>query len=283
MFRRLAVLPLVFSLLAIRMSAQGLDTQATKDDWEEINFEYNSSVLVDGFPSLLRLAELLKAHPGYKVQVEGHTDRLGGNGYNDKLGMARANSVRDFLVKYGASANQIQVSTRGKLDPKYAGQKGTYARTDEARWMNRRVGLTVTDEQGRTVGAGGAGDAIRAIEPPKPQAGLTDCCNEVLHRLDKLDEIEQLLKNLADQNAALQKQLAELKGDQDRLRQNQQNLESQVSNLPKPPTTSDVASAVTTEIEKKKDPRFELLGMNVGANQEGDITFTGKGRYFAPF
>src|SRR5579864_4046736 len=283
MLRRLAVLPLVFSLLAIRMSAQGLDTRATKDDWEEINFEYNSSVLVDGFPSLLRLSELLKAHPGYKVQVEGHTDRLGSNGYNDKLGLARANTVRDFLLKYGASANQIQVSTRGKLDPKYAGQKGTYARTDEARWMNRRVGLTVTDEQGRTVGAGGAGDAIRAIEPPKPQAGLNDCCNEVLHRLDKLDEIEQLLKNLADQNAALQKQLAELKGDQDRLRQNQQNLESQVTNLPKPPTTSDVASAVTTEIEKKKDPRFELLGMNVGADQSGDITFTGKGRYFAPF
>jgi len=43
-----------------------------------------------------------------------------------------------------------------------------------------------------------------------PQAGLNDCCNEVLHRLDKLDEIEQLLKNLADQNAALQKQLADL-------------------------------------------------------------------------
>jgi hypothetical protein len=283
MLRKLAVLPLVLSLLAIRMSAQGLDTRATKDDWEEINFEYNSSVLVDGFPSLLRLAELLKDHAGYKVQVEGHTDRLGSNGYNDKLGLARANAVRDFLVKYGASANQIQVSTRGKLDPKYAGQKGTYARTDEARWMNRRVGLTVTDEQGRTVGAGGAGDAIRAIEPPKPQAGLNDCCNEVLHRLDKLDENEQLLKNLADQNAALQKQLAELKGDQDRLRQNQQNLESQVSNLPKPPTTGDVANAVSAELEKKKDPRFELLGMNIGANQEGDITFTGKGRYFAPF
>jgi outer membrane protein OmpA-like peptidoglycan-associated protein len=82
MLRRLAVLPLVLSLLAIWMSAQGLDTRATKDDWEEINFEYNSSVLVDGFPSLLRLAELLKDHAGYKVQVEGHTDRLGGNGYN---------------------------------------------------------------------------------------------------------------------------------------------------------------------------------------------------------
>lgn len=281
MLRKLAVLPLVLSLLAIRMSAQGLDTRATKDDWEEINFEYNSSVLVDGFPSLLRLGELLRDHAGYKVQVEGHTDRLGSNGYNDKLGMARANAVRDFLVKYGARANQIQVSTRGKLDPKYAGQKAAYARTDEARWMNRRVGLTVTDEQGRTVGAGGAGDAIRAIEPPKQ--GLNDCCNEVLHRLDKLDEIEQLLKNLADQNAALQKQLADLKNDQNALRQNQQNLAAQVNNAPKPPTTGDVANAVTAELDKKKDPRFQLLGMNVGADQNGDATFTGKGRYFAPF
>src|SRR5258706_2520301 len=191
MLRRLAVLPLALSLLAIRMSAQGLDTQATKDDWEEINFEYNSSVLVDGFPSLLRLAELLKAHPGYKVQVEGHTDRLGNKGYDGKLGMARANSVREFLVKYGASANQIQVSTRGKLDPKYAGQKADYARTDEARWMNRRVGLTVTDEQGRTVGAGGAGDAIRATEPPQPPAGPNDCRHEGLHPLHKIDQIWQ--------------------------------------------------------------------------------------------
>src|SRR3954452_4975439 len=118
MLRKLAILPLALSLLAIRMSAQGLETRATKDDWEEINFDYNSMALVDGFPSLLRLAELLKAHPGYKVQVEGHTDVLGGNAYNDKLGLARANMVRDFLLKYGAAANQIQVSTRGKLDPK---------------------------------------------------------------------------------------------------------------------------------------------------------------------
>ena len=281
MLRKLAVLPLVLSLLAIRMSAQGLDTRATKDDWEEINFEYNSSVLVDGFPSLLRLAELLRDHAGYKVQVEGHTDRLGSDSYNNKLGLARANAVRDFLIKYGAAANQIQVSTRGRLDPKYAGQKGAYARTDEARWMNRRVGLTVTDEQGRTVGAGGAGDAIRAIEPPKP--ALNDCCNEVLHRLDKLDEIEQLLKNLADQNAALQKQVAALQNDQNALRQNQQNLANQVNNAPKPPTTGEVANAVTAELDKKKDPRFQLLGMNVGADQNGDATFTGKGRFFAPF
>ena len=67
-------------------------------------------MLVDGFPSLLRLSELLQKNPGYKVKLEGHTDRLGGDGYNDKLGMARANMVRDFLVKYGARPSQIDVT-----------------------------------------------------------------------------------------------------------------------------------------------------------------------------
>ena len=98
--------------------------------------------------------------------------------------------VRDFLTKYGARPSQIEVATRGKVDPKYAGQKPTYTKTDEARWMNRRVVLTVTDDQGRTVSAAGVGEAIRAIEPPKPAAsGMTDCCSEVLKRLDKLDDI----------------------------------------------------------------------------------------------
>src|SRR6201992_2607890 len=102
MLRKFATPLLVLPLVAIGVSAQGLDTNASKDDWEEINFEYNSSVLVDGFPSLLRLAELLQSNTGYKVRVEGHTDVIGGTQYNDRLGLARANAVRDFLVKYGA-------------------------------------------------------------------------------------------------------------------------------------------------------------------------------------
>ena len=145
MFNRFAALLAVLPLVAVGVWAQGLDTKASKDDWEEINFEFNSSVLVDGYPSLLRVAELLQKHPGFKVRVEGHTDIIGGGQYNEKLGQARADAVRDFLVKYGASAGQISTGTRGKADPKYPGQKPTFTKTDEARWMNRRVVLTVMD------------------------------------------------------------------------------------------------------------------------------------------
>ena len=86
MFKRFASLLAVLPLLSVGIYAQGLDTKATANDWEEINFEFNSSVLVDGYPSLLRVAELLQKHPGYKVRIEGHTDIIGGGPYNDKLG-----------------------------------------------------------------------------------------------------------------------------------------------------------------------------------------------------
>jgi len=137
--------------------------------------------------------------------------------------------------------------------------------------------MTVMDDQGRTVSAAGVGEAIRAIEQPKPAGGMTDCCSEVLKRLDKLDDIARMLKDLADQNAALRREV-------DGLKQAQQVLESK-ANQPssKPPTADEVAQAVEKEIEKKKDPKFQLLGVNVGMDQNGDVTATGRGRFFGTF
>src|SRR5260370_23160107 len=95
-------------LLASGLFGQGLNTGGqTKNDWEEINFEFNSSILSDGYPSLLRLAELLSQHRDYKVRVTGHTDYVGSAAYNDKLAMRRAESVKTLLVRYGAADNQL--------------------------------------------------------------------------------------------------------------------------------------------------------------------------------
>jgi hypothetical protein len=293
MLRKGAAL-LIFLALAAGAWGQGLNLPpgVTKDDWEEINFEFNSSVLVDGFPSLLRLAELLQQNPGYKVQVDGHTDTIGGAQYNDRLGLARANAVRDFLIKYGALPGQISATSEGKANPRYPGQKDQFEKTDEARYMNRRVSLTVMGDDGQVVGAAGgsAGQAIRALAPATPAptaAGLTDCCSEVLKRLDKLDDIAKMLKDLGDQNADLKKQLADLKAAQDALKQGQQVLESKVNQppppVPPPPTANEVGKEVAKEIEAKKEPKFQMLGVNVGMDDTGNTTFSGKGRYFSPF
>lgn len=265
----------LFSALTAGIFAQGLDTRASKDDWEEINFEFDSPVLSDGFPSLLRLADLLKAHTGYRVRLEGHADHLGSDGYNERLGLQRANTVKDFLVKYGAGAGQIETSSRGEKDPKAAGEKARYSKTDVARWMNRRVAVTVLDEQGRTVSAGGVGDAIGAM-PPKPAPAARDCCDEILKRLDRLDEIAKMLRDMADQNAGLRREL-------DNLKQQQAALQSQLNSQPKPLTTEQTAEVVNQQIGKNREPRFSLLGVNVGEDSYKNVTFTGRARFFAPF
>jgi hypothetical protein len=105
----------------------------------------NSSVLTDGYPSLLRLAELLGQHRDYKVRIVGHADSVGSAAYNNRLSSARANTVRDFLIKYGASADQITTAGEGKANPAVGGN------TREARFINRRVVLTVTNAQGQII------------------------------------------------------------------------------------------------------------------------------------
>src|SRR3954470_14677619 len=146
-------------LLASTLFAQGLNTGGqTKDDWEEINFEFNSSILSDGYPSLLRLGDLLSQHRDYRVKVTGHTDYVGSAAYNDKLALARANAVQTFLVKYGANADQITTAGDGKRAPEVDN------RTKEGRFMNRRVVLTVTDQSGKVISPeSGIGDTINNL------------------------------------------------------------------------------------------------------------------------
>jgi hypothetical protein len=262
---------LVISCLFSLSFAQGINTRANKDDWEEINFEFNSAVLVDGFPSLLRMAELLQKNGEYKVRVEGHTDKIGSGAYNDKLGLARGNAVREFLLKYGARPNQIEVTTRGKTAPKVPGGKEVLEKTDEARWMNRRVILTVTDGQGRVVGAGGPGDAIRAMEPA-PQKPQRDCCDEILKRLDRLDEIAKALRDLQDQNAALRNEIASMKQQHDQM----------ASQIKQPPPVAPAPTPPPPPPPPRESP-FQLLGLNAGPDSNGGATFSGRGRFFQPF
>ena len=106
---------------------------------------------------------------------------------------------------------------------------------------------------------------------------MADCCSEVLKRLDKLDDIAKMLKDLADQNDALRK---EVEG----LRQNQQALEAKLNQpAPQPtppPSASEVATEVKQQLDAAKTPKLQVLGANVGADANGDITFTGRGRFF---
>src|SRR3569833_2614998 len=130
------------------------NTRAKPTDWEEVNFETNQAVIVDGFPSLLRLAELLKAHPDYKVTIVGHADYRGSNRANDALSLRRATAVSAFLQKYGATAAQLQTSGEGKKSPE------DIAHNANARFVNHHNKNTVTAPDGMTIGDGSINSAI---------------------------------------------------------------------------------------------------------------------------
>ncbi len=89
---------------------------------------------------LAKVSGILLAHPGLKIEVEGHTDSVGGDDYNQRLSEERASSVRDYLVQQGVGMNAVSARGFGKTRP--------VASNDNAagRQQNRRVELVVSGE-----------------------------------------------------------------------------------------------------------------------------------------
>jgi hypothetical protein len=272
-------------LLASSLFAQGLNTGGqTKDDWEEINFEFNSSILSDGYPSLLRLADQLSQHRDYRLKVTGHTDYVGSHSYNEKLALRRADAVKSFLAKYGVAENQIATAGDGKRVPEVDNK------TKEGRFMNRRVVLTLTDGKGRLIKEGSIGDVIQAGDKKDGLATSArkpeDCCDQILKKLDKLDDILAQLKNLQGENDKLRGEMGDLR--------NQQNaLKDQLNGIPKPLTASQTQEIAHTEAigavdeGQKRNKKFSTVGVNIGptfgGGRTGDLNINGHGRFFSPF
>ena len=90
--------------------------------------------------SLAKVATILQLYPGLKVQVEGYTDSVGGDAYNQKLSENRANAVESFLVQNGVPAANATAAGYGKANP--VADNGTA----QGRSLNRRVNLVVSGD-----------------------------------------------------------------------------------------------------------------------------------------
>jgi hypothetical protein len=272
---------LLILAVAATCNGQGLTTTAKPTDWEEINFEFNSAVLTDGYPTLLRLAALLQQNPAFKVTVAGNCDFIGSDQVNNKLSLDRAQTVKAFLVKYGARPEQIEAVGFGKTKPEVSNASAP------GRFMNRRVVLTLIDGKGNVISEGGIGQVVKTFE---------DCCQEVLKRLEKLDKLDEILALLKEIKAA----------DLDNLRKEIADLRSAMPSkqeAPAPPSVGKPAQPAVAEIagarqEPPKAPeaavkaqaaapqlkRFSLLGLNAGYDQfTANLTVAGRARFFQPF
>ena len=83
---------------------------------------------------------------GQKVEVVGHTDRIGTAAYNQKLSLRRAESVRDYLVMRGVAVDRILSRGVGESEPvtmKGACAKGSYATVVACLQPDRRVDISI--------------------------------------------------------------------------------------------------------------------------------------------
>jgi outer membrane protein OmpA-like peptidoglycan-associated protein len=110
--------------------------------------------------SLAKVATILELYPGLKVQVEGYTDSVGSDAYNQKLSENRANAVHDFLIKNGVPAANVTAAGYGKADP--VADNSTAA----GRAQNRRVNLVVS---GQEIGVQTSGPDVTEPQTTNPQ------------------------------------------------------------------------------------------------------------------
>ncbi len=122
-----------------RRTALGLVMNLGSD---HLKFEFDKADLRPEDRELLsRIAGIILTSHDYTISVNGHTDDVGSDAYNQTLSERRAQAVRDYLVKAGLPAQILTVQSHGKSLPLVRGT------SEAARAKNRRVELGLVNTQ----------------------------------------------------------------------------------------------------------------------------------------
>jgi len=123
-------------ILETRETARGLIVNVS-----DVLFDTGSATLKPGArEKLARVAGILASHPDLKIEIEGHTDSVGGDDYNQRLSERRAESVRTYLVQQKIAATSVDAEGFGESRP--VANNASPA----GRQKNRRVELVVSGE-----------------------------------------------------------------------------------------------------------------------------------------
>lgn len=137
----------------------------------DVLFDFNKYTLKpEAREKLARVSGILLAYPGLKVQVEGYTDNIGSEEYNQKLSEERAGTVREYLVGASVPDGNVAAAGYGKSNPIADNSTST------GRSQNRRVELVVSGaaigiEQNSPGAQTAQPDSGQPAQPAPPPAG----------------------------------------------------------------------------------------------------------------
>jgi len=106
-----------------------------------VHFDFDKSAIrPDSRPVLDEAVEVLKENPNVRISVEGNTDNVGSDLYNEKLSVRRAEAVFRYLVNHGIAPERMEVIGYGESRPVASND------TESGRAQNRRVELQVVGQ-----------------------------------------------------------------------------------------------------------------------------------------
>lgn len=117
----------------------------------DVLFDFNKYTLKpEAREKLAKISGIVQAYPDLKLDIEGHTDSIGSDEYNQKLSEERANAVRGYLVSQGVKPDNVSSVGLGKANPVADNSSAS------GRKLNRRVEMVVSgDVIGNEIGAPG--------------------------------------------------------------------------------------------------------------------------------
>jgi outer membrane protein OmpA-like peptidoglycan-associated protein len=122
----------------------------------DVLFDTGRSTLKPGADrDLDRLAQALKDNSSTRVMIEGHTDSVGSDSYNEELSQRRAQAVADALRTRGVAADRYEAKGLGKSFPVASNA------TNAGRQQNRRVEIVFSDDAGRFAQGGSQNSSSR--------------------------------------------------------------------------------------------------------------------------
>lgn len=105
-------------------------------------FATNSAEVNPGLmPEIQRVSQVMVNYPQTVIRIEGHTDSMGSEEYNRRLGRRRAEAVQSLLMQNGVPGNRTEVLSFGE------GQPIADNNTAQGRQLNRRVEIKIAPMQ----------------------------------------------------------------------------------------------------------------------------------------
>ena len=146
---KLKVIDLVFRVEDI--GGQVADLQVKETDTEfridlaaDVLFEFDKATLQPAAEdTLTKAAALIRDKAKGAVRIEGHTDSVGNDAYNQKLSERRAESVRQWFVRHGLGSVRLSSRGFGETQPVASNTRPDGSDDPEGRRKNRRVEIVI--------------------------------------------------------------------------------------------------------------------------------------------